>query len=84
MLLLPIINIVDSAGAQYLHIMTDNPVLLYSLPTYGNEATCVSLDDFFPSTGGLGNWNPSVSVLPLTGNNADKILIHEGKVCSLI
>ncbi len=64
-------------------MVTASPVLLYSLPAYGSEVTCVSLDDLVPSSGGLGYWNPSVSLFPLTGSNADKILIHEGKVSVL-
>ena len=60
--------------------MTGNPVLLYSVAVEGNTVTCVSVDNLIPSTSGLGYWNPSISVFSLTGNHADKILIHEKKV----
>ena len=64
-------------------MLTGHPVLLYSLAVNGDLVTCVSLDDFFPSAGGLGYWKPILSAHTLTGRFKDKLLIHEKKVCSV-
>lgn len=70
----------DGNGTQHLQVVTGHPVLLYSLPVDGNMVSCVSLDNFFPSAGGLGYWMPTFSALTLTGKHADKVLVHEKKV----
>ena len=54
--------------------------MLYSLPVHGNLISCVNLDILMSSAGGLGYWKPLPSVIPLTGQHADKFLIHEKKV----
>jgi len=67
-------------GQQYLQVLTNSPLLLYSLPVQGNDVNCLSLDDMFPALGVMGHWAPAGKIAGLSGDHMDKCLIHEQQV----
>ena len=65
---------------DFLHVVTANPISLFSMPVTGDSFYHMDLDHLYPSTRGL--WRPQLTPVSLGGHNAGRIVLHEAEVSS--
>ena len=65
-----------------IHIVTANPICLYSMNPRNQHLTCVDLYDLFPTTRGSG-FRPRIRAAPLGFPLDNNVVIHEELVRSV-
>ena len=65
---------------DFLHVVTANPISLFSMPLNGDSFHHMDLDHLYPSIRGF--WRPQLTPVSLGDHNAGKILLHEAEVSS--